>query len=457
MGFIDELKSEIKTYSEELKTYYDNDFTKAWEIVNESSCKESEFYNGTVAPICEERDNVRNALREIPNFRKTASRIYELKTEEAIRKHYNRLVEIRTAVQKAFPNGLKVGENENEVDVATELLKQRNEELSKYNFDNYDDLSGYMSESDVPYAAELAKYLAPISFCKGIFPMEKYPNLMQLLTLTSLRSDMAECCSEFGNEFSIVFREEFDKLCNLLTMFNASDKSFCGKMFKTLSNEYALGKRNKFVAFSQDYRKEQGFVILDEKFLCDLSRIISENSNLDLFGLADCIRDIYGATIPKDYAYIEKTIKELARLYRETPDQVLVTEQRYYQQKQIEQLRENARQEREMMELQAQMEREEYAYQEEQNRRQMEKDRVSREWAERENLRRMEKERQKAEDEAREERRNRQNAAYKESYRKSMDEAAKRREAMHLCWKCANYGKGCHGGILGCGNYRPKN
>lgn len=457
MGFIDELKSEMRAYSEELKRYCDKDFTKAWEIVNEASRKESEFYNGTVAPISEECDNVRNALREIPNFRKTASRIYELKTEEAIRKHYNRLVEIRTAVQKAFPNGLKVGENENEVDVATELLKQRNEELSKYNFDNYDDLSGYMSESDVPYAAELAKNLAPISFCKGIFPMEKYPNLMQLLTLTSLRSDMAECCSEFGNEFSIVFREEFDKLCNLLTMFNAIDKSFCGKMFKTLSNEYALGKRNKFVAFSQDYRKEQGFVILDEKFICDLLCIIGENSNLDLFGLADCIRDIYGATIPKDYAYIEKTIKELARLYRETPDQVLVTEQRYYQQKQIEQLRENARQEREMMELQAQMEREEYAYQEEQNRRQMEKDRVSREWAERENLRRMEKERQKAEDEAREERRNRQNAAYKESYRKSMDEAAKRREAMHLCWKCANYGKGCHGGILGCGNYRPKN
>ena len=457
MGFIDELKSEIKTYSEELKRYCDNDFTKVWEIVNEARLKELEFYNGTVAPINKEKNIVIDALREIPNFRKTASRIYELKTDEAIRKHYNRLVEIRTAVQKAFPNGLKVGENENEVDVATELLKQRNEELSKYNFDNYDDLKGYMSESDVPYAAELAKYLAPISFCKGVFPMGKYPNLMQLLTLTSLRSDIAECCSEFGNEFSIVFREEFDKLCNLLTMFNASDKSFCGKMFKTLSNEYALGKRNKFVAFSQDYRKEQGFVILDEKFICDLLCIIGENSNLDLFGLADCIRGTYGAAIPKDYAYIEKTIKEMARLYRETPDQMLVTEQRYYQQKQIEQLQENARQEREMMELQAQLEREEYAYQEEQNRRQMEKDRASREWAERENLRRMEKERQKAEDEAREERRNRQNAAYKESYRNSMDEAAKRREAMHLCWKCANYGKGCHGGILGCGNYRPKN
>ena len=171
MGFIDELKSEIKTYSEELKTYYDNDFTKAWEIVNESSCKESEFYNGTVAPISEERDNVRNALREIPNFRKTASRIYELKTEEAIRKHYNRLVEIRTAVQKAFPNGLKVGENENEVDVATELLKQRNEELSKYNFDNYDDLSGYMSESDIPYAVELSKYLG--IFAKAILRSAK--------------------------------------------------------------------------------------------------------------------------------------------------------------------------------------------------------------------------------------------------------------------------------------------
>lgn len=456
MGLINELKSEIKAYSEELKRYCDNDFTKAWEIVNEASRKESEFYNGTVAPISEERDNVRNALREIPNFRKTASRIYELKTEEAIRKHYKRLVEIRTAVQKAFPHGIKVDENENEVDVATELLKQRSEELSKYNFDNYDDLSGYMNESDIPYASELAKYLAPISFCNGVFSSEKYPNLMHLLMVTSFRSDMAECCLGFGNEFSIVFREEFDKLRRLLTLFNAGDKSFCGKIFKTLSNEYTLGKRNKFVAFSQDYRKDQGFVVLDEKFICDLLCIISENENLDLFGLADCIRDTYGAVIPKDYAYIEKTIKELARLYRETPDQVLVTEQRYYQQKQIEQLRENARQEREMMELQAQMEREEYAYQEEQTRRQMEKDRVSREWAERENLRRMEKERQKAEDAAREERRNRQNAAYKESYRKSMDEAARRREAMHLCWKCANYGNGCHGGILGCGNFRPK-
>lgn len=450
MGFIDELKTEIKNYSEELKTYIDIDFTKSWDILNEASRKELEFYNGTVVPINKEKKIMSDALRELPSFRKTASRIYELKTEEAIRKHYSRLVEIRAAVQKAFPDGLKVGEKENEVDVATELLKQRNEELSKYNFDNCDDLSRYMNESDIPYVVELAKSLAPISFCNGVFSPQKYPNLAHLLMITSFRSDIAECCCGFGNEFSIVFREGFDKLRRLLTMVNASDKTFCEKMFKTLSNEYVLGKRNKFVAFSQDYRKNQGFVILNEKFICELLCIISEDNNLDLFALAECIRHTYGAKISKDYEYIEKTIKELARLYRETPDQVLVTEQRYYQEKQIEQLRENARQEREMMELQAQLEREEYAYQEEQNRRrmerQMEKDRASREWSERENMRRMEKERQKAEDEAREERRNRQNAAYKE-----------RREAMHLCWKCANYGNGCHGGILGCGNFRPKN
>lgn len=441
MGFIDELKTEIKNYSEELKTYIDIDFEKSWGILNDASRKELEFYNGTVAPVNKEKKIVSDALRELPSFRKTASRIYELKTEEAIRKHYGRLVEIRAAVQKAFPDGLKVGEKENEVDVATELLKQRNEELAKYNFDNYDDLSRYMNESDIPYVVELAKSLAPISFSGGVFSSEKYPNLTQLLMITSFRSDMAECCCGFGNEFSIVFRAEFDKLRRLLTMVNASDKTFCEKIFKTLSNEYALGKRNKFVAFSQDYRKDQGFVILDEKFLCELLCIIGEDNNLDLFALAECIRHTYGATISKD-AYIEKTIKELARLYRETPDQVLVTEQRYYQEKQIEQLRENARQEREMMELQAQLEREEYAYQEEQNRRrmerQMEKDRASREWAERENLRRMDEAKRKAEDE----------------------KLANKRNAMHLCYKCANYtafGQGCRGGISGCGNFRPKN
>lgn len=43
----------------------------------------------------------------------------------------------------------------------------------------------------------------------------------------------------------------------------------------------------------------------------------------------------------------------------------------------------------------------------------------------------------------------------------NVEEAIEHRNASHQqmlrCWKCASYGHGCHGDVIGCGAFTPKN
>ena len=455
MSFINELKTEIQEYLKELVQYESVNYDEAWEIVNEASRKEIEMYEGTVCPLREEYNIVSDALDKIVHFNSTAQHIKELKTDEAIKKNYKKLLEIRAAVKKAFPDGIEVGKDQNAVVVATELLKKRKADLSQRQVYKYAELSDYMTEGERLIAARLGSDLKPIAFYNGAPLKKKYPNLLQLLIITTFRSDCAGFFPEFGNEYSVVFREKFSDLCLYINKSDISNGILCNIMFEILSNEYKLYQENEFIAYAKINLKNQGFVILRENFLADLLEVIEENGNFDLFDLAEYLQNKYGAKGVDD-EYVQKTVKELKRLYRETPEQILVTEQRYYQQKQIEQMRENAERAREMMEIQAQIDAEEEEYlerrerkQAERDRKRMEEEKLDREWQDRTN-------RMKAEEKERREKREKARAEAQESYKKTMEEARRRGQQMHLCWKCANYGHGCHGGIVACGNFRPK-
>lgn len=462
MNYIDDLRKELEMYLNSLIEYKNTDYGEAWNIVSEASRSALSFYEGTILPLEHEEEIVSDALCEIVKFNELVGHIKSLVMEDAIRRNYQKLLKIREVVGKAFPNGVSIKDGENEVVVATELLKKRQaeakekrESLEEWQEYDYRNLSHYYtSPLELLKAGKLKTALIPIAFCGDTFQSKKYSNLIQFLTLLTLRADCADCCPNFGKNFSIVFREEFSKFRSSLRRGNRSNRLFCEKIFETLSNEYTIGENGNFILFSDDYKKSLGFVILKENFIRDLLKILEKNQECDLFDLIKCVYDIYGEPDINDY--YQDAIKELIRLYRETPEQILITEQRYYQEKQLEQLQENARLEREMMEEQAELDRQEQAYQEEQNRRQMERDRISRENAEREYMRKMDEERRKAEEQARRDKREQQRVEDRARYKQSMEDGHRRNQQMHLCWKCANYGHGCRGGIVACGNFRAK-
>ena len=433
MSFVDSLKEEIKSYQEKLSEYRSKDFAKSWETVDNASHKAIDYYDSTFYPLTNEYEIVCDALRKIPNFLSEVSHIERLVTDDAKRKNYKKLLEIKEAVRKAFPNGLKVKEGEYEVVVATENLKQRKDDLSKRMPARFEsNLDCYMDSGERLLASELVEFLVPIALCWKVFPGKKYPNLIYLLTITTLQSNCACCCPEFGSEYSIVFREQFSDFCIKLEREHLWLESVNNVVFQTLSNDYIIDSDRKIRIFSRGVGyKGYKLLILNEKFLIDLLHIINEDNNFDIFSLADYLRKKYGFAENEKYELFDDAIKELSRLYRETPAQIMVTEQRYYQEKQLEQLRENARQEQEQRERQAEQERAEYAYQEEQNRKQRER----------------QAERERRESVRREEENRRQRERDKES---------KERDQMHLCMKCAYWRNGCRGGILGCGSFKPK-
>ena len=167
--------------------------------------------------------------------------------------------------------------------------------------------------------------------------------------------------------------------------------------------------------------------------------MIQLNPSLDFPALAERLFREIGARLPASFSetYIS-LLRSFAVSYRETPEQILVTEQRYYWQKKLDQEKEQAEYDREM-------------YREEAARMRRQQERLAREEAARQDAQRQADE-WKQKQRADQERRDRE----RESFRQAQKESTDRSKAMQLCWKCANYGHGCDGGILACGNFRPK-
>lgn len=216
-----------------------------------------------------------------------------------------------------------------------------------------------------------------------------------------------------------------------------------------------------FCAFEQDEETEAPFII-SKQFLDGVLAEIEENSALDLVDMAKALFQKYGGDKKID-SNIASMLSEFTRLYKETPAQVLITEPRYYRERELAERREQAELDRKSREEQAERDRElQRELQEKQWRREDEENRRIRqeqETLEREELKRQRHERWEEEARRERERRDRNNQrraearAQREADYKARDAS---RKAMHMCWKCANYCNGCQGGIVGCGNFRPK-
>lgn len=93
---------------------------------------------------------------------------------------------------------------------------------------------------------------------------------------------------------------------------------------------------------------------ISEKFLLKLKKMLEDNPEMDLPDIAIELRE----DEIDEHVYIAEAFISFRNLYRETPEQILKTNQEFFARKEIEQISENARKEREMYERQAALDRE---------------------------------------------------------------------------------------------------
>lgn len=96
----------------------------------------------------------------------------------------------------------------------------------------------------------------------------------------------------------------------------------------------------------------QGLYI-NKSFLLEIKEMITQNPEMDLPDIIIALRED-----EMDYYEIANELLSFRNLYRATPEQILKTNQQFFAEKEIAQLKENARKEREMYERQAELDRE---------------------------------------------------------------------------------------------------
>ncbi len=283
---------------------------------------------------------------------------------------------------------------------------------------------------------------------------EEYPELLRLAALASARPELARLAPRSEDpSLSVV--------CN----------QFCNELLRDLGDATALkdvaeyqGNRlyqdgltkETFEDFGVRYGRERALVppdgaeaplFLSENFLCEVLAVLEEEPEINLPRLA--IR-LIGDSPVKDYL---KQLKEFKRLYEETPEERLVTEQRYYQQKMLEEAQEKNRL------LAQQMEEERDRYEEEQREEERRYRQEQRERERRERELEREHDRERRREEERERARKQEQKRAEDARRR--EEAERRRredsETRHQCNTCANAGH-CSSFMHrpNCASYRPR-
>ena len=473
MAFADEIRVEIENYIALYDAYKNADFSEQLKILDKALGFEEERYKSDVQPLHTQIKTVEKALNSLKKFKNTAEKIAKLINQgldsgtiddATIKSEYNKLQNIRQDIMAALPNGIPAGVDE--LDYAKKYLTQRQAELLSSRDYSYLELERYMTDSERRSVLKLMKALKPIVIKDRCIDIKTYPNLLQLLALATFNSECAALAPDLPDKFSIVCRNMFDSICSRLC---SSTPSFAAKMKKFAFEKVNIGCTMEFdvksglyfCAFEQDEETEAPFII-SKQFLDGVLAEIEENSALDLVDMAKALFQKYGGDKKID-SNIASMLSEFTRLYKETPAQVLITEPRYYRERELAERREQAELDRKSREEQAERDRElQRELQEKQWRREDEENRRIRqeqETLEREELKRQRHERWEEDARRERERRDRNNQrraearAQREADYKARDAS---RKAMHMCWKCANYCNGCQGGIVGCGNFRPK-
>lgn len=476
---IQELKKEIENYLKCLKELEEIDVERLKKILKEKSESALNEYR---KPILEKRERLlylKNIFEDIKKFSDLSKQIKEnvenkLNKEYILslsskrgffrRKYSDEEMQIRLSLQQNIESFVEIidgqyaklndlrelinkklrmynCEGNTLADIEKQLRiieKELTEEIVELEADHSKlNVFLYLDKHESEEVNKFIKILSCIVINEKIIAKEKYKNLLQLLTLSTLKKECAEIAIPMDeNDLSIVCRELFNEICQTVIIYENEFglEQLWKKVFKDVLPGYTI-ERNAYGQFmlltedlliNSDTKKSENFVI-SKNFLEATLEEIEGKLDISFPNLIGILLKRFSTNKELELLSSSKNscrnlvdkCKTFIRLYMETPEQRLVTEQRYYNQKMLEQEKEKN------FLLELQMRREERVAEEQLK--------LEREKIQSERLR-----------------------AYEEDRRRREEQERAKRETMHLCYRCANYGNGCHGGIAGCGNFRPK-
>lgn len=278
---------------------------------------------------------------------------------------------------------------------------------------------------------------------------EAYSELLRLYALFTRRKETAECAPPMSEgAVSIVCTELFWKILRKIVNRNESLRKDLWQTAYTVEplqgfvmHGTQVGDGLVFELPNPNFVWETEILLFSRNEMQCVLKEIENFPNADLPELVSHLSDLSETNNAEQGAF-QSDLAEFTRLYRETPEERLVTEQRYYQQKLLEQAEEKNRI------LQQQIDDEQERYEQEQREEERRYRREMKERArEREEQKRREREEERQQWEAREQ------AQRNERARKRTEAFETRRQ----CRFCANYG---HCKLAGqrpnCPSFRPQ-
>ena len=454
MSFAEDLRKEIDNYQKKLDRLNAIDINEVKRIVEETCLKKRAVYRKEVAPRKKELTQITRTTSLIDKVEQLSfeikSLIYSLYDRHTTKK---RKVEIQQSIQKKYEELLKCRQDIQEmplegnsqlrqVKALRENLATKKKNVESELNESYLELSQYMSLEEQKLVKAHWQACISASTKTLVSKSSMNPNLIRFIAIAAFDKEFAQHAPALEENFSIVCQNLYQNICSEITKMQGESTQGVFEFIELPYIAESKGKKGLFYELPKS-KTSNRYRVITKSFLKDIVNELESNPNVNLPDLASIVREKYVVGVLD--VKLNKSLIEFKRLYEETPGQILITEQRYYKEKELEQQRIQAELDRREMARQAALDRKNdlrIAQMEEKR----ERDRELREWAEREAQERKEKL----------ERNRQKKAEAAERYKKTMADAKARQEAMRLCWKCANYGRGCHGGILACGNFRPK-
>lgn len=465
----EKLLSEINHYIEILKEIYEFDITYINNYFKSLSDTFQDEKQKALNCLISENNKCLNELTELKENIDTDVQFAIITAYEdniiATKNKIQNLIKNKASSQLIAAEREKLSAHKLAITEEVNKLKHCASKISKLKSRQKEIVSDYLEWTDTARAKEgktvvisnpiVISYLGK---CFEINSDNSFPNLFRLIYLLGNYSFNGNATYEFeylsssklNTTFSIACQEEFDKLSLTMQRLYLKDtaclETIKNQIISYIELSHAIHRTSKEYTFGQ-FIKANGNIyyktviqILDISFLESCKNFLENLENADLPELLiNCLPTFM---LVKDNAEVKAIAERFKQLFYETSEQILITEQRYFEQKRLEQqeqqhaemleqLEENARLERVRQDRQAELDRQSAEHQAELNRQQQ--SRLAREQAERDKY-----------------------LANEQRDRERQQKYEERKNASERCFMCARYSSCSTRGTPGCASFIPK-
>lgn len=274
--------------------------------------------------------------------------------EEKTQQLYGKLVALRKKYAEVIGESMANADLDGEKITGDQLAELQKKQKAQEADRAYCKLLSHIKGEDKGKIEKFLSVLPFVCICNNYMLANEYPDLLRLFALYTRRRETAQLAPNLAvGSVSIVCSELFDDLRmqiisqNDILINHCAEEAFTVKMLRGFELNYS-GDRAEFeLALPKACGIRQILLFSRD----ELQRILDELEShpaADLPGLAEILYgprngeaakylESVGALRPRakdpNVEKFEKDLAEFKRLYRETPEERLLTEQRYYQQK----------------------------------------------------------------------------------------------------------------------------